>query len=242
MAWWTNSEIVIKSKYRFVLTIGGRLFMNVKSVTKPTVNVEKKEFRLTNHYYKYPGLVKWDSVEITMIDADGIRGNIPDTYFGFKKTDSTDPTLQAIEGSYSFNIPDGSGGTAFKAISENKGFQTDSWAAANFLEKLLSNGGYSNPDGTSNNNTLEKAAVMDAAFGGAGGGVNDVRIIQIDPSGQPVETWTLINPIFTKISWGSLDYSSDDNIEYTLTVDYDWAEFTNKSTKAARESLPTKID
>ena len=42
MAWWTNSEIVIKSKYRFVLTIGGRLFMNVKSVTKPTVNVEKK--------------------------------------------------------------------------------------------------------------------------------------------------------------------------------------------------------
>lgn len=39
------------------------------------------------------------------------------------------------------------------------------------------------------------------------------------------EKWELKNPIITKISWGSLDYSAEDLVEYTLDIKYDWAEY-----------------
>jgi hypothetical protein len=55
---------------------------------------------------------------------------------------------------------------------------------------------------------------------------NAVRIEQINPEGdRVVEGWRLHNPIFTDISWGSLAYSEDSPVEYSLTIAYDWAEF-----------------
>lgn len=55
---------------------------------------------------------------------------------------------------------------------------------------------------------------------------NAVRIEQINPEGnRVVEGWKLHNPIFTDISWGSLAYSEDSPVEYSLTIAYDWAEF-----------------
>ena len=39
------------------------------------------------------------------------------------------------------------------------------------------------------------------------------------------EKWELKNPIITKISWGELDYGSEDLVEYTLEIKYDWAEY-----------------
>lgn len=55
---------------------------------------------------------------------------------------------------------------------------------------------------------------------------SSVRIEQIEPDGSTVsEGWRLHNPIFTDIKWGSLSYSDDGAVEYTLTIAYDWAEF-----------------
>lgn len=55
---------------------------------------------------------------------------------------------------------------------------------------------------------------------------NAVRIEQINPEGNMVvEGWKLHNPIFTDISWGSLAYSEDSPVEYSLSITYDWAEF-----------------
>ena len=58
-----------KQKNRFIVEFGngGRL-MAVKSVSKPTVTVETKEYRMINHYYNYPSLVKWDPIQITFVD------------------------------------------------------------------------------------------------------------------------------------------------------------------------------
>ena len=47
------------------------------------------------------------------------------------------------------------------------------------------------------------------------------------PDAATIEQWELINPIITNISWGDLDYSSDNFVEYTLDIKYDWAEFKN---------------
>jgi hypothetical protein len=64
---------------------------------------------------------------------------------------------------------------------------------------------------------------------------SNIIIYQID-SGQMntdgkievnwLEKWELKNPLITKITWGSLDYSSEDLVEYTLDIKYDWAEYT----------------
>ena len=45
------------------------------------------------------------------------------------------------------------------------------------------------------------------------------------PDCQTVEHWRLINPIITNISWGDLDYTSDDLVECTIDIKYDWAEY-----------------
>ena len=34
--------------------------------------------------------------------------------------------------------------------------------------------------------------------------------------------------MITKISWGDLDYGSNDLVEYTLDVAYDWAQLEEK--------------
>lgn len=230
MAWWTNPGMVIKSKSRFLLKIGATTLFNVKSVSKPTVNVEKKEFRLTNHYYKYPGLVKWDPIEITMIDADGfnLKTDASDKLFLSKKStgDSGDPTYSTFSPDNVYNVTNQGDKSIYRP---NHKFHTYSWAAGEILNKLLSGGGYKNPDGTTVNNTLEKAAVIDAGFKGVGTQVSEIQILQLDPAGNTIESWTLENPIFTKLAWGSLDYSSDDPVEYTVTVEYDWATFSHSN-------------
>ena len=38
-----------------------------------------------------------------------------------------------------------------------------------------------------------------------------------------VETWTLINPWIKDVNFGDLDYSTEDMVNITLTVRYDYA-------------------
>ena len=72
MSWWTNSQTIIKSKSRFIVKfVESGLLITAKTCSKPTANIESKEFRLTNHFFNYPGLVKWDPIEITFVDGDG---------------------------------------------------------------------------------------------------------------------------------------------------------------------------
>ena len=75
----------------------------------------------------------------------------------------------------------------------------------------------------------EKAASIAQSFG------TTFTIYQLAPEGfnkasgkiNHTEMWTLHNPIITKISWGDLDYGSDDLVQYTLDVSYDWAEHSD---------------
>ena len=51
-----------------------------------------------------------------------------------------------------------------------------------------------------------------------------IEIIQIDANGNPIEVWTLNNAWIKKMTFGELDYSSDDINEVQLTFRYDWAD------------------
>ena len=80
---------------------------------------------------------------------------------------------------------------------------------------IIRAGGYNPPKDVTDTTTISKQASV-AAMG-------SVVISQIDSVGNALETWTLWNPFITGVTYGDLDYSSDDMTEITLTIRYDWA-------------------
>jgi hypothetical protein len=56
-------------------------------------------------------------------------------------------------------------------------------------------------------------------------GSKDVTITLMDAAGAPKETWVLKNSFLTSIDFGgSLDYTSDELVEISLEIAYDWAQ------------------
>ena len=168
---------------------------SVSTVTKPSVTIETKEYRLINHFYKYPGIPKWEPISLKFVDAK-------------------------IWGS-------GLSTVGAKAV------ETKPRATSKTLWEMLLASGYVTPGGAGSPNpelarvvAPEKAAMIDLSFGSAPNPTDGsmFRIHQVNAAGEDTEVWTLYNPIISKISWGDLDYGSDDLVQYTLDVAYDWAE------------------
>tara|TARA_B100000085_G_scaffold242786_1_gene234303 strand:+ start:1811 stop:2374 length:564 start_codon:yes stop_codon:yes gene_type:complete len=61
-----------------------------------------------------------------------------------------------------------------------------------------------------------------------------IRIDQIGTEGsdEVVESWLLRNPLITSVNFDSLDYSSDELLNITIGIKYDWAELGETSTPA----------
>ena len=76
MTFWNQPKFQPKSKSRFLLTLGGELFITVKSVSKPKLTIESQEYRMINHFYKFPTLAKWEPIDIVLVDG---YGEDPDT-------------------------------------------------------------------------------------------------------------------------------------------------------------------
>ena len=74
MSFWTLREVTPKLKDRFIVLINNQIHINAKSVNKPTLTFENKEYRMINHYFKYPGL---PNIAIQQISPGGIPGDIP---------------------------------------------------------------------------------------------------------------------------------------------------------------------
>lgn len=51
-----------------------------------------------------------------------------------------------------------------------------------------------------------------------------LSIFQIDADGSVIEEWQLNKPFFTSVQFGSLDYGSEEIVEITCAVKYDWAQ------------------
>ena len=73
MSWWTtNNRIHPKTKDKFIVVFGSTFFIpSVKSVGKPKVSFETKEFRLINHKFNYPGNATWEPITIKFVDMNG---------------------------------------------------------------------------------------------------------------------------------------------------------------------------
>lgn len=203
MAWWSTAP-ELKRKNRFYVDFGtGGILFSVRSVSKPTVSIEAKEYQLINHFYKYPGVPKWDPITIKFVDA-GMWGSAEMTIGGQKpvqaNTKNTSQTLWEMLLASGYVTPSG-----LESALPNKG--------ENKLMPVVS---------------PEKAAMIDRSFGSSFNETSgdQLKIYQVNAAGETTETWSLYNPIITKISWGDLDYDTNDAVEFTLDVAYDWAELT----------------
>lgn len=188
MTWWTNPNIQLKQKNRFIMSIGEFLIPTVVSVDKPKIQIDSKEYTMINHVYRYPGIAKWQPITVTFVDGSGNSKNFRE---GFVDSNGNTPTRK---------------------------FDVDSLDAAQMLFGILTRSGYRS--GKSAQGSTSKVAMKNMSL------IKSVRIEQLEPDGDTVsEGWRLHNPIFTDISWGSLSYSDDSPVEYTITIAYDWAEF-----------------
>lgn len=71
MAWWSNHALKeVKRKNRFLVKMGsGGTLLTLKSTTKPKATISKKEYKLVNHYFSYPGVVKWEPITMVFVDV-----------------------------------------------------------------------------------------------------------------------------------------------------------------------------
>ena len=100
--------------------------------------------------------------------------------------------------------------------------QPDSAAS---LVKILENAGYVYPDEfTSQANepkTISKKALVDSLGG-------QIQLVQFgantgDQQENVLEKWSINNPLITSVDFGNLDYSSDDLVNISIGLTYDWA-------------------
>jgi hypothetical protein len=47
----------------------------VKSVTKPSFDITSNEYQLINHKFKYPGIVTWADIDITIVDSKDFKNS-----------------------------------------------------------------------------------------------------------------------------------------------------------------------
>ena len=249
MTWWGSAmngdSFSPKQKSRFIVEMGngGNLF-SVKSARKPVATVESKQYKMINHYYNYPGLVKWEPITITFVDTkvwgdstafntamfdrnvqsardEHELDNPSRTERGFLEVrrEAFARDLAGLEGRFETNP-----GAFQRSTSQSL---WEMLVAAGYTPPSLASGGISSP---------EKASTVANAFGSL------LRIHQLHPDGfkknvngsyadgriiNSTETWELHNPIITKISWGELSYDDDGLVEYTLDIAYDWATHTS---------------
>jgi len=89
--------------------------------------------------------------------------------------------------------------------------------ASKSMEAIVRAAGYKLPtDAQVAQNTISKGNSVRA--------LGNVSIKQIDADGNPIEEWKLTNAWVTSVKFGELDYSSDEMVEITLELRYDYAE------------------
>jgi len=94
------------------------------------------------------------------------------------------------------------------------------------LLTVLENSGYQPPTEHENDmlNTVSKADSVKAL----GPTIKLEQVTGVDQKNKVVEEWELHNPWIKEVNFGDLDYASDDMVEITLSIRYDWATYLSK--------------
>ena len=73
MTFWTEASLEPKRNFRFKLLDGDQsTWWWAKSVDKPSFDVSNNEYQLINHKFKYPGIVTWKPISLTVADIGDV--------------------------------------------------------------------------------------------------------------------------------------------------------------------------
>lgn len=68
MVFWSQNTLEPLRKFRFQIQFGDETMWYAKTVTQPSPDVSVSEHQLINHKIKYPGIVTWNDIDITIVD------------------------------------------------------------------------------------------------------------------------------------------------------------------------------
>jgi hypothetical protein len=72
MAFWSNQSIEPTRQFRFLVSNtqdNESAWYWAKTVSKPSFEVSSTEHQLVNHKFKYPGIVTWNDINMTIVDT-----------------------------------------------------------------------------------------------------------------------------------------------------------------------------
>tara|TARA_R100000995_G_scaffold65167_1_gene34230 strand:+ start:6862 stop:7422 length:561 start_codon:yes stop_codon:yes gene_type:complete len=104
--------------------------------------------------------------------------------------------------------------------------------SAAILMNILNNSGYTKPDD-------ERNALQSISKAGANQAMGTIFLRQIDAEGRDIEEWKLWNPFLTQVDFGNVGYDDDALVEYTLTIDYDYATLKSLGTPGVNAGVST---
>lgn len=175
-----------KRKFRFLVSFSKlkNLTFMAKTAEKPSYDMTAAEHNILNHVFKFPGVVKWEDVTITFIDA-------------------VDPNT----------------GSKFYNALRNSGYvlPTSVDALTHGVTKVGSHAALG----------LVRVQQLD------GGGV--IPLDGVDPGDKAftaldspdiVDEWTLHNAFIKSVKFGDLDYSTEDLIEISVGLTFDYASYS----------------
>lgn len=104
---------------------------------------------------------------------------------------------------------------------------------AHLFLNVLANSGYIIPSGVApgQRTTLSKEGFRSS--------IGDLEIKNLGQDGAVVEQFIIHNPFFTSIEFGELDYSSEEVLDVTATIRYDYATFHNSSNSKPITGTPS---
>ncbi|MEC8830418.1 MAG: hypothetical protein VXY88_05040, partial [Bacteroidota bacterium] len=227
---------------------------NVKTISKPKIEFETKEYKLLNHKFNYPGNGTWTPVEVKFVDMNGLGSKLT--------TFDTSTFLWQIMNNTGYAYPYMNPSSEVSNNPYYKKLNAAGEIVRGSGHHIATELGFDDPRTEKIENssfrtitTPEKSSTIANSFGdGLNGGIDNVKagykrqkvsIFQISPEnprddggddfgdeqngGIISEAWHLVNPIVKKIDWGDLAYDSDELVEYSMTIVYDWAIFDRNS-------------
>ena len=80
MSFWHLPSTDPSRKYRFLISSPSSPYHTgnwfwAKTISKPSYTFSTSEYLLTNHKFKYPGVLTWEDISITMVDNNDKKGS-----------------------------------------------------------------------------------------------------------------------------------------------------------------------
>jgi hypothetical protein len=69
MTFWNDSKLNPTRQFRFMINTGSGNWWWASTCSKPSYEVSTEEYKLINNKYKYPGVVTWNDVNISIVDV-----------------------------------------------------------------------------------------------------------------------------------------------------------------------------